>query len=365
MQANKNRTNKIFQNFKTFFSLFGFLFFTGIVFFTWFWLDPISFRQIAFEPVRDLYYFYRELQPAKGWRQLQTLPEFNGQRIEIPPKMTGDLTLIADFWKPNSHLDTHPAILILHGSSPQGRRHGFVRMLAHEFHQRGWFVLAPDARGFGESEKPYQIQDSKSWQIGDDIKRFIDFLNQYPGVDKKRIVVLGHSMGGAMALEGALDDSRVASIIIIGPPRYLSGEKTTFWKRIRFSADRNLPAVISVKVELDRIHAGDIDRYAREGLLRKTSKPILLIDGEFERKKEQSFLKEISFYLSKNSQYQTISGVGHYCGVYHLPLTDSFFLRPELFEACIKPIMIFLDKIVETDSNFMTISGKYECSHKQ
>jgi pimeloyl-ACP methyl ester carboxylesterase len=336
--------NQKFRFFRVLLFIAAFSTLAGISTYTWFKLDPISFRQLAFEPIRDSLYFYRELQPITGWRCLETQPDFNSQRVEIPARQINDPTLVADLWEPENHKKKpYPAVLILHGSSHLGRRQGLVRVFAHHFQKFGWIVLTPDARGFGESENPKVIHDPESWQIATDINRTIDFLYQFPEVDKNKIFLLGHSMGAADALEGAFSDPRVTALILIGPPRYFSGNQTSLWKRVRFSSDRKLRHVISERVILENIEMGDIARYAYEGRLRDNLRPILLLDGEFEKEKEKLFLKTISTYLSESSSYYTVPGVGHYCGVYHIPGTEIILWRRDFFQACMQPIKVFLD----------------------
>lgn len=350
MRVPEPRTRREIRISRALLFIAGLVLLLGAAFFAWFKLDPISFRRLAFEPLRDGLFFYRELQPVSGWRKLQAAPDFRSRRVEIPVGRPGDLTLVADLWEPENGPGPHPALLILHGSTLRGRRHGLVRMLAHEFQQLGWVVLTPDARGFGESEDPQVVQDPENWRNTEDIGRCVGFLYDLGKADKQRLFVLGHSMGGAGALEGALDDSRVAALILIGPPRYLSSKKASRWERVRFSVVRNLPEVISENVMKDRRDAGDIALFARQGRLRQTPKPILLLDGALESEAEQRFLKEVSRELSNNSAYHTVPGVGHYCGVYQLPGTDLIVWRRDLLEACTAPTLAFIERAVDSDS---------------
>jgi pimeloyl-ACP methyl ester carboxylesterase len=355
-QIQKPRTKQKIRIFWAMVFIVGLVSLSGISALTWSKIDPISFRQLAFVPMRDCLYFYQEIQPITGLRQLRTQPDFKNQRVEIPAKQPGDLTVMADLWKPDKRKGLHPALLILHGSTPQGRHNSLVRMLAHHFQQLGWVVLTPDARGYGESEDPPNIHDPQSWRSVGDISRCVDYLYRIMEVDKQRIFVLGHSMGAASALGGALDDPRVKALILIGPPRIKSGsldqgaEAQHINWRVRFSADRNLSEVISEKVWIDTIGIGDIALYAREGRLLETTKPILILDGELEKEADHQLLQEVSRRLSASSKYYTIPGVGHYCGVYHIPGTDFIIWRQDLFETSTAQIMAFIEGPIISNS---------------
>jgi pimeloyl-ACP methyl ester carboxylesterase len=313
-------------------------------------INPIAFRQFIFQPLRDSLFFYQELNPLTGVKNLSTAPVFKNHQIEIPAHSQQDLKLTADLWEPASNLSANPAILLLHGSSPRGRRDALIRMLAHEFQKRGWIVLTPDARGFGESDDPAAIQDSASWQIAADIRRCIDYLLQLPNIDKNRCVVFGHSMGAGDALEGALEDPRLKALILVGPPRYIQGPIVTFWERVRFSAVRNLPEVVTEKVMHDRIVASDIAGYARDSRLKKAARPILLLDGALEGEMQRRFLQEIASQMAPSSAYKTIEDAGHYCGVYQLPGLGLIFYRRDILESCIAPTMAFLSNAFKQNS---------------
>lgn len=78
----------------------------------------------------------------------------------------------------------------------------------------GWRAIAPDLRGCGES--PAGPLDASRWDIpelAEDLAAFVD------GLDLPRFHLVGHSLGGAVALQYALHhQARVRTLTLAAPP---------------------------------------------------------------------------------------------------------------------------------------------------
>jgi pimeloyl-ACP methyl ester carboxylesterase len=113
----------------------------------------------------------------------------------------------------------HPPLVFLHG---WGASHKFWRWAFTAFAPR-YRCIAPDLPGFGVSEKPrrdYSVEAYAAW-----FGKFLDALS-YP-----RATVVGHSMGGTIALLFALDHpERVEKLAVVNP--LLQGS-TAFSRRTR------------------------------------------------------------------------------------------------------------------------------------
>ena len=86
---------------------------------------------------------------------------------------------------------------------------------ALELAERGFVTLAPDYPRFGD----YKIDPYKMGYVSATMKgirnhrRAIDLLVSMPEVDKRRIAVIGHSLGGHNALFVAMFDPRIAAVV--------------------------------------------------------------------------------------------------------------------------------------------------------
>jgi uncharacterized protein len=90
---------------------------------------------------------------------------------------------------------THPAILFLQGSGPEGRWANHY--LAKKFSERGFIALIYDKRGVGKSTGDWQKVGFEA--LADDAAAGIRFLRSRPEVDSARVGIYGHSQGGTIA----------------------------------------------------------------------------------------------------------------------------------------------------------------------
>jgi dienelactone hydrolase len=115
-----------------------------------------------------------------------------------------------------------PAMLCLHQTFAGGKDEpaglaGDPRLhYALELAKRGYVVLAPDYPSFGEH--PYEFGEKSPYASGTmkaiwDNIRAVDFLESLPHVDRERIGVIGHSLGGHNAIFTALFDERLKAVV--------------------------------------------------------------------------------------------------------------------------------------------------------
>jgi pimeloyl-ACP methyl ester carboxylesterase len=123
--------------------------------------------------------------------------------------------------------DTAPALVLVHGGRDHARSWDWVaRELRHEYH-----VIAPDLRGHGDS----------AWALGGmyAIADFaLDLANLVEAVGAREIVLIGHSLGGAVSLMYAgVHPERVRRLVAIeglGPPPAMLAKlrERTPWQRM-------------------------------------------------------------------------------------------------------------------------------------
>ena len=130
-----------------------------IVVITFYYVDPVRFRRYFFQPVREILYFQRELGIISNWGKVKNIIIPFDTTTTIPKNVRDDLKIVAGLKIPKEQ-GKFPAVLLLHGSSPLGRKNALIRFLAFKLHNAGWIVLSPDARGFGDSNDPPGIDTS-------------------------------------------------------------------------------------------------------------------------------------------------------------------------------------------------------------
>ncbi len=113
------------------------------------------------------------------------------------------------------------AMLVLHQTHPRGKHDvgpetiAENRGLAAELARRGYVVLAPDYPSFGDYKFDFAAEFESGRYASGTMKgifnhmRAVDLLSERKDVDKKRIGVIGHSLGGHNAMFLAAFDERV------------------------------------------------------------------------------------------------------------------------------------------------------------
>jgi pimeloyl-ACP methyl ester carboxylesterase len=325
-------------------------FFSSVIFlaiFIFYFLNPIAFRSYIFQPIREFLFFQRELSLPQEWSSIKKITVPPAERIEIPSNEESNLKIVADLRLPQQE-GLSPALLLLHGSSPWGRKNGLIVLLSHRFQSLGWVTLLPDARGFGETDDPLNLENTDSWSVKYDVKRFLDYLSAHPRTDPDRIYILGHSMGAAHALEGALNNTNAMALVLIEPPRFPNGIKAGLWRRARFSSDRRLKCLLPEEVVNSISFKSGIGYFAKTRLQNNSHLPILLIVGEREGENNLKFLNEITRNMSQPINCHTIKKTGHYLSVYNFFGSEIIFYRPDIFNFSISLMLNFINEIEST-----------------
>lgn len=111
------------------------------------------------------------------------------------------------------------AIIICHGFI--GSRVGVDRLFvktARALAAQGSFVLRFDYGGCGESSGDYGSLGFDS--MVDQTRTAIDYIAGMDCVDPRRIVLIGHSLGGAISIMTAVKDKRVKRLVLWSPVAY-------------------------------------------------------------------------------------------------------------------------------------------------
>jgi dienelactone hydrolase len=147
-----------------------------------------------------------------------------------------------------------PAMLCLHQTTGIGKDEpaglGGSKSLhyAHELAERGYVCLVPDYPSFGEY--PYDFKKQGAHRLSGSMKaiwnnlRAVDLLETLPQVNKDRIGVIGHSLGGHNSLFTAVFDERLKAVVTscgFTPFHDYYGGKVAGW-----TSDRYMPRIRDV-----------------------------------------------------------------------------------------------------------------------
>lgn len=129
---------------------------------------------------------------------------------------SGENNLSGALHLPEYREEAIPLLIFIHGfvGSKVGEHRLFVKA-ARYFTECGYGVFRFDFSGCGESDGDYA--DVTLTNQLKEVQDVVDYLSSIRGIDKERISLVGHSMGGAVASLTAARDSRIKQLILWSP----------------------------------------------------------------------------------------------------------------------------------------------------
>lgn len=109
-----------------------------------------------------------------------------------------------------------PLIVLLHGfiGNKVGEHRLFVKA-ARYFTEKGYGVFRFDFSGCGESDGDYA--DVTVTKQVSEVQAVLNYVSTLPQVDANQLILIGHSLGGAVASLTAATDRRVRKLILWSP----------------------------------------------------------------------------------------------------------------------------------------------------
>lgn len=145
--------------------------------------------------------------PAKQLEHTPSLYQLKYQDVWIPiSKPDGQTDRLHGWWipadKPNA-----PVMLYFH--------HNAINIGANvsqalQFQKLGYSIFLFDYRGFGQSEGDFPTEP----QLYEDAQAAWNYLTQARKIPSNRIVIYGHSVGGAIAIDLAVKQPEAAALIV-------------------------------------------------------------------------------------------------------------------------------------------------------
>ena len=110
-----------------------------------------------------------------------------------------------------------PAIVLVSGTAPLGRDAvvagiPLFAQLAGDLANRGFIVLRYDNRGVGQSGG--RLESATLQDYAEDVVTAVRWLEKRQDVDKRRISVVGHSEGAAVAMIAAAREKKISALVL-------------------------------------------------------------------------------------------------------------------------------------------------------
>ncbi len=254
--------------------------------------------------------------------------EKNIQWETVHLQRSDGLSISGRYYASTSPQKNHSAVLLLHGNYPPGQQFPLYPVLATELAGCGIPVLTIDLAGYGKSADPLAKGRDVDLSMEDETKTALQWLEKRLNTakEKRRITIIGHSMGADPALRVGLQQAEVSSIVLIGPPRrvqerfYDPGDVAFFWSWAQFVrksqyGEKTFPSWFTLTKWKQEILRRDM-LHLLPALSTKQHKPLLFIDGEKEDPRDILFLRKYVRDCSYPVSYLTLEKGNHNCNVH-------------------------------------------------
>ena len=165
------------------------------------------------------------------------------------------VTLVGTLSKPAQVAGRLPAVVLVGGSGPHDRDElifgvPVLGQIADAVANAGFAVLRYDKRGIGQSGG--RVDSSNLPDLSEDVRAAVKMLGDRKDIDPKRIAVVGHSEGGAIALMAAANDRHIAAVGLLATPG-TSGSDLVLAQQRRILDHSSLsPAEKQERIDLQR-----------------------------------------------------------------------------------------------------------------
>jgi dipeptidyl aminopeptidase/acylaminoacyl peptidase len=197
--------------------------------------------------------------------------------------------------------DPKPTALLLHGCPGLEQNAD----LAVTLRDRGWNSLVFHYRGCWGSEGQYDLR-----MIPRDVEAAVGHLDggSYPGVDPRRLAVVGHSLGGWAAVLAAAADPRLRAVAVYGSvvdigaidltASQIAHEMTRFLATTPEDFIRQRDEVIAQMDPFDAVRS-------------ISPRPLLIVHGTDDRWIPAAHARRLHAHAGQPSRYVEIDGANH------------------------------------------------------
>ncbi len=127
-------------------------------------------------------------------------------------KGEGGLEIYWQAWLPDGEAPPRAVVVLAHGASEHGGRYAWT---GEQLVERGYAVYAIDHRGHGRSEGRRAVIDRMANAV-EDLHTLVERVAKAnPG---RPLVLLGHSMGGAVALSYTIEHEEALDALVLSAP---------------------------------------------------------------------------------------------------------------------------------------------------
>lgn len=204
-----------------------------------------------------------------------------------------------------------PAVILLHGFTGY-KEEPHIEVLAKVLAKNNFVAIRFDCSGFGESDGTID-EDFRFSNYLSDIDYIYDFLIKREHVDKNRIGIWGHSMGGMLSIIYPVKNQAIKAICSVSAPD--SMWDTYLFKRDEWRKKGYLEKIFSKYGKLIRIPYSfleDVKKYNVSDFVVKLDKPLFVVLGTTDQNVPFSHTLKIFKHAKEPKKLLKVKDMDHY-----------------------------------------------------
>lgn len=210
-----------------------------------------------------------------------------------------------------------PALIFCHGFCSSK----YTKIaLAKKISQKGFTVLIFDAAGCGESQGSFEYHTVSKYVS--DLKSAVGFMEKVQNVDKKKVIIAGHSLGAMVTVIFASKYNDACMIIPIDPPCQLLKNRgpnshlgnSELLKKWKMKGSYIFAVRINAKRENRKLSfsfIADGKKYNLMKSIKKVKCPVIFIQGDSDRQVLPEETKKLYKMANKPKELIIVKGVNH------------------------------------------------------
>ncbi|MFC1754456.1 alpha/beta hydrolase [Thermoproteota archaeon] len=222
-----------------------------------------------------------------------------------------------------------PAILVVHGFNENMDRE-WIANIANFLSPYGFVTLRFDFHGHGGSEG--EFEEHTITQQVDDVMSAISFLEQIPQVDVSRIVVIGHDIGGDLAILAAEKDARIKALVVWAARGNLERHIESKFADYELEELKDKGRYTHGQFDIKRSYLDSMKKHDVADALNRMFIPILVVHGNADLQVRSHEAKTLFSAANEPKQLELVDDADHW------------FRQPEAREYLFETVLAWINR---------------------
>lgn len=201
-----------------------------------------------------------------------------------------------------------PAVICCHGfSRNKVDKFRFWVRIARALCDNGFMVLRFDFSGHGDSGG--EMEDVSISREIDDLECAIKYIENQSYVDKEKIGIIGHSLGGDVAILESVNNKSIKALVLLAPVTDYRNLHKDFLDAVAEAQKSGIGELASHKIK--RQYFDELKNLATLNEIQRVHVPLLLIHGTMDERVDISGSKKLIGKANEPKKLIVMDGADH------------------------------------------------------